>query len=318
MTTTIEDAVVALGVNVVSSSDREIKGYCPVHPLTMGREDQHPSWYINAHTGAWLCFSCHAAGSLSHLVEMLGGDDVDGVASLVVDVAVKKARSFTAEKEAEPEAKPAPYVSERLFAKHPYPHKAAIERRDLTIDVCKMLNIRWDREGMCYLLPIYDFSSCLLGWQEKSAGYFNNYPPDVKKSRSLFGYQAIARPKILVLVESQLDAARFWRYDFQAVAAAGSALSTAQAEAIAVLQPAVVVIAMDNDKAGDDAAARAAAKLNAHGVKLAYFRYPEDTRDMDPGDLSPKDLSDGVHKARIWPTPEIKEHMEKAERAKWR
>jgi Toprim-like len=314
-TTTIEDAVQALGVQLVSTNSVNLKGYCPVHHLTKGRPDAHPSWYIHSATGAWFCFSCHARGSLSHLIEQLGGD-ADGVAELVFDVAAKKARDIGGDGGdggRDPE-KPVQYVSERLFAKNPYPHTEALERRDLTLDVAKLLNIRWDRKGMCWLLPVYDFGARLLGWQEKSAGYFNNYPTEIKKSHSLFGYQAVRQAKTVVLVESQLDAARLYRYDVEALALMGSDLSRAQAEAVERLRPTLVVIAMDNDKAGDGAAAIATQRLKSLGVTVAYFRYPKDSRGLDPGELESDDLTHGVSHASLYPSPEIHECLAKHKR----
>lgn len=304
MTTAISDVVSALGIETVSNNGNQIKGFCPVHKDRTGHEDQHPSWYINASTGAWFCFSCQGRGSLSHLVEALGGD-ADGVAGLVMDVAARKARSFG--QEAPEPDKPIQYVSERLFAKNPYPHRVALERRDLDIDTVKLLNIRWDREGLCYLLPIYDFGSCLLGWQEKSAGYFNNYPDDVKKSRSLFGYQAIGKGKRVVLVESQLDAARFWRYGIDAVAMMGSFISMVQVQALRDLDLDLLVIAMDNDRAGNGAAANAMEKFLTAGVPIGFFSYPDDTEGQDPGDLSKRDLVGGVERAKLSAPPKIAE-----------
>jgi DNA primase len=305
ITSTIEDAVRALDINVVSNNGQQIKGYCPVHKRNTGHEDQHPSWYINATTGAWYCFSCQGRGSLSHLIEAMGGD-VEGVADLIIENAAEQARSLDGPA---PEPEPVQYVSERLFAKNPYPHPAAMERRDLDLETCKRLNIRWDRQGMCWLLPMYDFGARLIGWQEKSAGYFNNYPTGLRKSASLFGYQAIAKAKTVVLVESQLDAARFFRYNMEAIAQMGSGLSKAQAEAIDKLRPALVVIAMDNDKAGDGAAAIATELLRARSIDVAYFRYPRDTRDQDPGDLPAEDLKEGVARAMLAPPPDIAERI---------
>lgn len=309
-TTTILEVVEALGLQIVSDNGKNAKGYCPVHKERTGHEDSHPSWSINIHTGAWRCFSCHGVGALGHLVEAMGGH-YDGIGDLIIEVSAERARKIVADDEAE-EEKPITYVSERLYAKNPYPHKAALERRDLDIETAKLLNIRWSKEGLCYLLPMYSFDGVLMGWQEKSAGYFNNYPPELPKSRSLFGYQGIRKTKSIVLVESQLDAARFWRYSHESVAQMGSSLSDEQAHALERLEPDEVVIAMDYDNAGDGAAAAAATKLRALGVNLRYYNY-EDVgakRGDDPGDLEPDVLLEGLRLSTPWAPPEIAERLQ--------
>jgi 5S rRNA maturation endonuclease (ribonuclease M5) len=312
MTTAIEAAVEALGITLVSNNGKNAKGYCPVHKERTGHDDTHPSWSINVNTGAWRCFSCGGVGALGHLVEAMGGN-YDGIGDLIVQVSVERARKFDDDDEAAPE-KPIEYVSERLFAKNPYPHESALERRDLDIDTAKLLNIRWDRKGMCYLLPMYSFDGVLLGWQEKSAGYFNNYPEGLRKAHSLFGYQAVRQAKRVVLVESQLDAARFWRYGIESVAQMGSALSVEQAHALEALDPGVVIIAMDHDKAGHAAAATASRRLSQCSVDVGYFTYTKRALKLDrpdPGDLDSADLIEGVEHASLWAPPWIAEEIEK-------
>jgi hypothetical protein len=70
----IEEILRELGVRIVSVSGDELCGYCPVHVLVEGVDQSKPKWYINAESGAWICFTCGQRGSLPHLVEALGGD----------------------------------------------------------------------------------------------------------------------------------------------------------------------------------------------------------------------------------------------------
>ena len=64
----METVLSRLGLEVVSVKGSEIQSYCPGHKTIKGKEDSNPSWYINADTGAHICFSCGYKGSLMSLI----------------------------------------------------------------------------------------------------------------------------------------------------------------------------------------------------------------------------------------------------------
>jgi hypothetical protein len=278
----------------------QIRGHCPVHRIITGHDDANPSWGINATTGAWLCFSCHATGSLPRLVDMLGGD-VDGINQLILHGTGERLSALVRPAEdtdapAEPEQ---PYVSPYGFSKNPYPPARMREARDVDIDTCVAMNIRWDIAGRCWLLPIYAFQGALLGWQEKSTGYVNTVPKGVMKRNSLFGYQSLTGTERVIVVESPLDAARLYHYGYEAVAIFGSYVSDEQIAAIAnvdLRNRGEVVLAFDNDASGHRAAFFTAPKLRDLGVDVRFFNY--DTKsEVDPGEVSPAALHRGVRTA---------------------
>lgn len=295
--TTTEQVLRSLGVRITRIGP-QIRGHCPVHRFVTGHDDAHPSWGINATTGAWLCFSCHETGSLPKLVEILGGD-VDGINSLILGNAVSELQAGLEAPEGTPEAPEAPaatYVSAYAFAKNPLPPTPMLAGRDIDVATCNALNIRWDAEGKCWLLPIYAFEGALLGWQEKSTGYFNNFPKGVMKRGALFGYGNLTGTEPIVVVESPLDAARFYHHGYEAVAVFGSFMADEQVDALArvdVRQRAAVILAFDNDDAGHRAAYWSAPRFLQRGVDVRYFHYPS-SRPFDPGDLTVRDLHRGV------------------------
>jgi len=75
-TTDITDLLASIGVEVIKAG-QEIKARCPVHVKRTGKEDQNPSFYINAESGLWLCYSCGARGNLAHLVAEMTGNNAD-------------------------------------------------------------------------------------------------------------------------------------------------------------------------------------------------------------------------------------------------
>jgi hypothetical protein len=297
---TTEQVLRSLGVRITRIGP-QIRGHCPVHRISTGHEDGHPSWGINAVTGAWLCFSCHESGSLPRLVEILGGD-IDGIGSLIlgnaVSVALGEAEpSGDAETPLEPSADT--YVSAYAFGKNPLPPERIAADRDIDQTTCRDLNIRWDSEGRCWLLPIYAFQGALLGWQEKSTGYFNNFPKGVMKRGALFGFQNLTGTVPIIVVESPLDAARFYHYGYEAVAVFGSFVSDEQVEALSnvdIRQRATVILAFDNDPAGHSAAYWSTKQFLQRGVEVRYFRYPPHRLGLrdDPGDIDTVDLHRGV------------------------
>lgn len=286
----------SLGVEIVSDEGKEIKGLCPVHKLATGREDEHPSWYMNAVTGAWICFSCKSKGSLHSLVETLGGD-ITALERIEIEAMKSKVGKWTAEPEEEDAPTTITPMEARAFNRLPFPGPKARADRDLDKDTCELLNIRWKKEDSCFMLPIYSFDMQLLGWQEKGFfGHFNNYPKGMKRSQSLFGFHAVDEGVTVALVESPLDAARFWRYEMPAVAVYGSYTSADQLAALSRVADRVVV-AFDNDKAGHTGTAIASRMLTNLGTDVRFFDYGVGNDGRDPGDLRVGQLIDGFENA---------------------
>jgi len=279
----VEDALEALGVTIVGASGDEIQCFCPVHHLTVGREQSDPRFYMNAESGAALCFTCGWRGNLSRLVDDLDADvDLDEFEFVAM---VKRADRLTPSLAGDEVESVDPYVSEYAFTKYPYPSISELHRRHLTPAEAVRLNLRWDPARQLWLIPVYSFDGQLLGWQEKGRGYFNNVPVRMRKSRSLFGL-AQATGKRVFVVESPLDVGRFLRYGYAAVATYGSACSGHQLDTIA-RRFSEIVLAFDNDRAGWDATTNLAERLRVtYGRPVLYYRYPAGTHGEDPGSLS--------------------------------
>ena len=306
-TSTVEDVLRSLGVSITSVGS-QIRGHCPVHRLTTGHDDGHPSWGINAQTGAWLCFSCHATGSLPRLVDLLGGD-VDNINQLILTGAGERLSAITQPREdSEAPAVPdEPYVSPYSFSKYPYPPARMRESKDVDLDTCTAMNIRWDPDGRCWLLPIYAFQGALIGWQEKSTGYVNTVPKGVLKRNSLFGYHMVTGLEPIIMVESPLDAARLYGHGFEAVAVYGSFVSDEQVVALTHVGTHCrreVILAFDNDHAGFVASYYTASRLRVLDIDVRYFVY-DTKRPVDPGEISVRDLLRGVRLATPAPPPEV-------------
>lgn len=301
----IEDILAEVGVQVVSVSNTEILAYCPVHVSVKGHAQDKPKWYMNSETGAWICFTCGQRGSLPGLVEALGGDP-EQIEHLRLTAAVNKAHRLWGPQSGELPEEPV-IINPEVFDANPRPSVKMMLRRDVTPEIVEAYNARWDREGKCWLLPIYTFDHQLAGWQEKSKGYFNNVPIAVKKSLSLFGWHTY-RGGPLVVVESPLDAMRFAAHGHPAVAVYGSFPSAEQIEHLGSADK--LIVAFDNDDAGDHARDELTKALASTHPHMRWFRYPKRTRGSDPGELTVEQLHRGIT-AAMYPKPKEREHVDR-------
>jgi hypothetical protein len=313
-TRVIEAALDKLGVVVTSAGETQIKGLCPVHHLVTGRADEHPSWYINSATGAWMCHSCKQHGSLTYLVQLMGGDP-DIVGRIPIDYMKSKLEAIgQKEEEAAPYVPPV-HVSEYALSKHPLLGKTHRAQRDLSLHAVESLGIRWNREKRCIILPVYHFDGHLMGWQEKSAGYFNNVPEGLPKRTSLFGYNVLMSGCPLLL-ESPLDVGRCLSYSMPAVAVYGSYTSPEQAAALSMAAKGVI-LAFDNDDAGWEGAVIASRMLKNLDVPVRYYNYPSGTEGLDPGELDADVLEAGYITATVLP-PRAYHHAVERLSKRWR
>jgi len=301
----IEEILRELGVRVTSVSGDEIQGYCPVHALVEGTDQSKPKWYINAESGAWICFTCGQRGSLPHLVEALGGD-ADTIEKLKLSAALSITQRWHEDDEGTVIDKDEPVVDPDLFDANPPPPVRMLDLKDVDPAVAERYNVRWDAKGKCFMLPIYSADNRLLGWQEKSKGYFMNVPKRVHKAESLFGWHTY-REGALIVVESPLDALRFASHGYAAVATYGSFISELQA--LLITRADQAILAFDNDDAGDHAMDQAAVFLREWDTNASFrfFNYPPGTRGSDPGELPVTALHSGVAHATPWFTHSKKE-----------
>lgn len=289
-----ESVLEDLGVRLAGGNDREIRGFCPVHHLVKGREQDSPKWYMNRATGAWLCFTCHQRGSLLTLAQMLGGD-MELLQQLPVEVMKASVEQWAKEDDEDEEAETV-FVSHYAFLKNPLPPKAVRKMRGLSKESCERYNMRWSTEGHCFLTPIYGFDAQFLGWQEKAKGYSNNFPEGVAKSKSLYGYQQVSGNSPIVMMESPLDAVYLASIGIRnPVATYGSFVSNAQLVAVAEATD-DVILAFDHDDAGVEATIDVARRLNGI-VRVRYFRYPLTWEGKDPGELSVGSVVEGIETA---------------------
>jgi DNA primase len=287
--TNLDQILEDLDIKVVNSG-REISCHCPFH------SDSHPSFSINSDTGLWICYQCGRSGTLTHLLEQIGGvTDPDQAIRQV-----KRSRFHP------PKLRPAPLIeleeSLRQEPEDPFYLYAkyssfgdvpdwALEEKRISRDAAQTFGIRW-KQG--WIIPIWsprrvqDVTEDFWGWQFKREAVVNNYPPGLKKSRTLFGMNQLDNGREAVLVESPLDVVRMATVGIPAVASYGAMVSHYQ---ITLLEAKFdrLTLALDNDLAGVEQTQKIWPQLYRRmPVHLAEW----DGDIKDPGDMTDEQLVD--------------------------
>jgi DNA primase len=284
----VQGMLEAAGVQGLRETPKELVGRCPGHLERTGKEDQRPSWSLNKTTYVHFCFSCGYKGTLSQLLhDLTGAAPVDLVDEL-------KRQSFLqrmAVRE-QPEETLEPVISEWAITHllDDVPQKM-LEMRYLMREAIDAYQVRWNRDTRQWVMPIWNTAGDLLGAQYRQSGSALTLPKGMAKSSTVFGYQQVKPYDYAVLVESPLDAVRLFGLGIPAFATLGAWVSKEQVTLMARLFS-FVVLALDNDKAGNEAAAVVKPMLRKAGCASLKWDYT----DMDDVDGNPaKDVGDVPH-----------------------
>lgn len=287
-----------LGIEHVGSRGNEIQGFCPMHESRTGKVDRNPSWYINADTGAHICFSCEYKGniiSLTAALRELSYDDAKSWLSSGGELMDAFERAINKPKEVFEELV---YISEASLAAFTDPPEHALQARGLTLVAAQQFGLRWERATESWIIPIRDpHTGNLQGWQVKafSGRHFRNYPVGVKKSNGLFGYQQYTGGDMIV-VESPLDVVRLASIGISGgVAVYGALISDVQLKYIRSADR--IVLALDSDEAGVSASYKMAQLTKSHNFEAWFFDYSS-TNMKDVGGMSKVEVLSGLESAK--------------------
>jgi len=297
----VEKVLLNLDVTMVAQRGNEVNGLCPMHKARTGSDDHSPSWWVNLETGVHLCFSCGYKGNMYTLVRDLKGldhfdiqDFLKEKTELPLDTLLQRLKDLP--QYIVPE-EPIGMSEARLAVFTDVPD-IELKKRFLTREAVNSHGVLWDPKNNAWILPIRepdDFS--LWGWQEKGATgrFFRNYPPGVKKSKTVFGVQILDESKPLWVVESPLDAVRLTGLGYNAIATYGAIISEEQGK---LMRRAISIIsAFDNDQAGKKASEQMLVFSRKYGFDLRYFNYTGiDVKDV--GDMSEKQIQRGLETAK--------------------
>lgn len=291
----MQDVLTRLGVEFYSTRNYEIQAECPAHEARTGHKDRNPSFYINADTGLFICFSCGWKGTTYTLINYLSGsDDAKQWLSSGAGLATR-IRRVTQER---PKIEEQTHITESMLGAFTTPPEYALQVRGLTQDAAIKYGLLWDERKGNWIIPIRDpKTNKLLGWQEKgfNTRYFRNYPTGIQKSHSLYGFTQYASGDLIV-VESPLDVVRLESLDIHSgVAVYGALVSKEQFNIIRGADR--VIFAMDNDEAGLKSSSNLLSLCREYEKEAWFFNY--DKTDMkDVGAMSKDEVVYGLTHAK--------------------
>ena len=296
----VEGVLLTLGIETSQRGD-ELTGLCPMHLERTGREDNNPSWSMNAETGVHHCFSCGYKGTLLTLVGEIkefttqwGRVDFDAAkdwlrSNIEVNFEYLARQLEEARNSYVPIPAPVGMSEARLAIFDSVAPDWALSARDLTEEGCVLFGVKWNPSKNSWITPIRDpQSGKLMGWQEKSQTerFFRNRPTGVAKSKTLFGLDAF-KGGTMIVVESPLDAVKLASLGvFGGVSTFGASISDDQLRLMKSADK--LIIAMDNDAAGRKASADLLERTRKEGMECWFLNY-QGTEHKDIGDM-PEDL----------------------------
>ena len=295
-------ALETLGIDAEERGNEAV-ALCP----NPDHHDRRPSWSCNLDTGEHHCFACGFGGSFTLLVGRMLGLTRGDSESWVRERKVKDiAAGHIGPREVHERVSPS--VSEADTWRFTDPPAEALASRGLHADACKRYEVMWDDRADMWITPVRDKRGKLLGWQEKNARHFNNYPRSLVKSASLFGWGLVPDGGTAILVESPLDCPYTLPACPPGMVPVSSFGASVSREQVALLRARAgrVVLALDNDEAGWRSVSKLAYAFGT--VRTDVFAYGPVARELgryviaepdgrDPGNLSMDEVSWGIEHA---------------------
>lgn len=255
---------------------------CPSH------HDSGDSWSVNLESGLYHCFSCGFNGNLPSLVSfMLGLSYAGAVAWVVSRSGLSRAKHWLESKGSQPPVELR--LTDASLALFTSPPQYALDSRHITAESARRYEVLWNDKRESWIFPIRDTNNKLMGWQEKNARRFRNYPVSCRKSETLFGIRNATDGGTVILVESPVDAVRCWS------SGAGTGLSSFGVQVsdkqLSIIHDVAsrLVLALDNDTYGIDQTYRICAEFRQ--LPVSVFNY---------GDLKVKDIGDMTDEQIKW------------------
>jgi len=244
------------GIDIPSSEQFVIN--CPLP----GHKDKRASCSINIEKGVWICYAGCGQGSLLSLISGVSQQPIEHLKGLL-DIPIVHSSFFDEELQSKEEDIVYPQSYEGLS---PLCDDHWIYSRGFAKDILSKWDCKQNTNGD-FVLPVYSAPNNILGWitrrREATPKYL--FSKHFKKSHILFGINQITDTDTIVVVEGALDAIWLNQHNYSSVAVLGASVSKYQIDLLAELNPREIILALDNDNAGQEGIERA---LKTTGTKL--------------------------------------------------
>lgn len=231
-------------LDVRAENGDELDVLCPVH------EDRNPSCRVNTKKGLYYCHTCHAAGKLETLLKEMAGGHI--TISNEIDIHELDLSSLNGSSHHHPE---------RWLDQFDGDDRYWIEKRGLKPSTVRRFRLGFDAANRQPTYPIRDLQGRVLGVVRRQLGRFVQtrylYPDGVRVHDHLFGaFEAVSEYgscSTVYLTEGAVDAMAMWEAGVVGLGIYGSRISEQQVSILRKLGANVVVLAFDDDAAGDKA-----------------------------------------------------------------
>lgn len=145
-----------------------------------------------------------------------------------------------------------------------------------TGEACKRFRLGYDSVKEKPVYPVRNPEGSIVGLVSRGEPGDKpkyRYPRGVSTSMMLFNYEQIRPESLIVVVEGAPDVIALWEAGVQAVGAFGARLYKRQIQLLSRLEPTKVVVAFDQDEAGDIGADRAVRSLGEMGLVSERARW---------------------------------------------
>lgn len=175
---------------------------------------------------------------------------------------------------------PSPDLLKPFAYVHPY-----LNNRGLTDKTQAAVQIGYDPATRSVVIPWFDYKGRLISWKHRSVQdkRFWYYAEGQRIKNHLYGLNLVYRLKRfeeVFIVESEIDALTLWQNGRAAVAMGGASLTKEQKKLILQAGIKRLVLATDNDGAGQKAKESIIQKLAGY-VELAELQFPAGRKDIN-------------------------------------
>lgn len=268
---------------------------CPYHKNGLERK---PSAGIKETDGTLHCFACGATHTLPEVIsfvfghnDMTGGYGWSWLLKNFLSIEVEKRPDiqldFSRGKKKDTEKK-IEYVSEEELDSYRYTHPYWAERGIVDEDIIELFDLGYDKKTKSIVFPVRDINgNCLFIARRNVKTKFFNYPKGVEKP--LYGlYELhnwgeynvsmnVGNIGEVIVCESMIDCILLWQAGYYALALNGLG-NNLQMKQLAELPCRELVLATDNDEAGDDARDRI--KSIVRGKIFSEIIFPRGIKDI--------------------------------------
>ena len=274
----------------VPISNSEFNIACPFHA------DNSPSLSINIDKGVWICHVGCGQGSLKLFLKEYLKFSWDEVTQYLqkryatFDIDIFEVPSLEdSPEEVQPLEFPfkpgfvPPWIFDRGFSKKTLP------KWDCTMD----------DEGSL-IIPVKNKDDRLLGWISRRLYLTPKYlySKGFKKSRTLFGINFLRKTDFLCITEGSLDAMWLDQHNYSSVALLGANLSKIQEELLIDAPIKELVLCLDNDTAGMQAAETMLTRLSSRCI-VSVVQVPKGYKDVQ--DIKDSAiLTDIIEQRELW------------------